>query len=113
GGRSAFGREPRTAVAGGPRREAGTAVGRSKWADKQGSVFENRIASPRRDCGHRNALSEVVVTSASQLTNALMKIIGEFDPGSERTLAACLTHASRGRKPARVSKPANGCVTRG
>ena len=24
--------------------------------------------------------------------------IGEFDPGSERTLAACLTHASRTRK---------------
>jgi hypothetical protein len=23
--------------------------------------------------------------------------IGEFDPGSERTLAACLTHASRAR----------------
>ena len=23
---------------------------------------------------------------------------GEFDPGSERTLAACLTHASRARK---------------
>ena len=23
---------------------------------------------------------------------------GEFDPGSERTLAACLTHASRTRK---------------
>ena len=22
---------------------------------------------------------------------------GEFDPGSERTLAACLTHASRAR----------------
>ena len=24
-------------------------------------------------------------------------LIGEFDPGSGRTLAACLTHASRGR----------------
>ena len=24
---------------------------------------------------------------------------GEFDPGSERTLAACLTHASRTRNP--------------
>ena len=24
-------------------------------------------------------------------------LIGEFDPGSERTLAACLTHASRTR----------------
>lgn len=25
-------------------------------------------------------------------------IFGEFDPGSERTLAACLIHASRARK---------------
>ena len=25
-------------------------------------------------------------------------MLGEFDPGSERTLAACLTHASRTRK---------------
>ena len=25
-------------------------------------------------------------------------LLGEFDPGSERTLAACLTHASRARK---------------
>ena len=27
---------------------------------------------------------------------------GEFDPGSERTLAACLTHASRARKGLRL-----------
>jgi hypothetical protein len=27
-------------------------------------------------------------------------LTGEFDPGSERTLAACLTHASRARKGA-------------
>jgi hypothetical protein len=27
-----------------------------------------------------------------------MSYNGEFDPGSERTLAACLRHASRGRK---------------
>ena len=26
------------------------------------------------------------------------EFFGEFDPGSERTLAACLTHASRARK---------------
>jgi len=25
--------------------------------------------------------------------------IGEFDPGSGRTLAACLTHASRAERP--------------
>ena len=33
---------------------------------------------------------------------------GEFDPGSERTLAAGLTHASRTRKPFGVSTVANG-----
>ena len=27
--------------------------------------------------------------------NELDKFFGEFDPGSGRTLAACLTHASR------------------
>ena len=35
--------------------------------------------------------------------------IGEFDPGSGRTLAACLTHASHGGPQ---GQPANGCVTR-
>ena len=34
---------------------------------------------------------------------------GEFDPGSGRTLAACLTHASHGGPQ---GQPANGCVTR-
>jgi len=33
---------------------------------------------------------------------------GEFDPGSERTLAACLTHASRTRKGFGLSKVAHG-----
>ena len=31
---------------------------------------------------------------------ALWFLYGEFDPGSGRTLAACLTHASRTMKPA-------------
>ena len=35
--------------------------------------------------------------------------LGEFDPGSGRTLAACLTHASHGGSQ---EQPANGCVTR-
>src|SRR6186997_2029749 len=41
-------------------------------------------------------------------------LYGEFDPGSGRTLAARLTHASRtvNRASARESV-ANGCVTRG
>src|SRR6187455_3479306 len=28
-------------------------------------------------------------------------VLGEFDPGSGRTLAACLTHASRAERPLR------------
>ena len=32
----------------------------------------------------------------------LFDLIGEFDPGSERTLAAGLTHASRARKGLRL-----------
>ena len=30
--------------------------------------------------------------------SGLFDLIGEFDPGSESTLAACVTHASRTRK---------------
>src|ERR671915_1541598 len=29
----------------------------------------------------------------------LLCLVGEFDPGSGRTLAACLTHASRAERP--------------
>lgn len=32
-------------------------------------------------------------------TRLRVNIHGEFDPGSGRTLAACLTHASRTMKP--------------
>src|SRR5215510_8598727 len=40
-------------------------------------------------------------------------IIGEFDPGSGRTLAACLTHVSRtGLEGQLFSSVADGCVTR-
>ena len=42
-------------------------------------------------------------------TSYLSKSLGEFDPGSGRTLAACLTHASQGGPQ---GQPANGCVTR-
>ena len=44
---------------------------------------------------------------------ALDTIFWEFDPGSGRTLAACLTHASRtGLSPSGLSLVANGWVTR-
>ena len=33
------------------------------------------------------------------LFRAVLFLFGEFDPGSGRTLAACLTHASRTLKP--------------
>src|SRR5206468_5372051 len=36
--------------------------------------------------------------SAPHGARACSSSTGEFDPGSERTLAACLTHASRTRK---------------
>ena len=35
------------------------------------------------------------MTKQSAICGHLIKYIGEFDPGSGRTLAACLTHASR------------------
>ena len=38
-------------------------------------------------------------------------VVGEFDPGSGRTLAACLTHASRTERPATLvvgTRVANG-----
>ena len=35
-------------------------------------------------------------------------LLGEFDPGSERTLVACLIHASRTRKHFGVSTVAHG-----
>src|SRR4030095_15693114 len=36
--------------------------------------------------------------------NLIFNLYGEFDPGSERTLAAYLTHASRTRKETSVSE---------
>jgi hypothetical protein len=51
-------------------------------------VFENRIA-----------VCVVIVRFIQQqifeFSNLYSNSTGEFDPGSERTLAACLTHASR------------------
>src|SRR5262245_54202778 len=43
----------------------------------------------------------------------ILLIIGEFDPGSGRTLAACLTHVSRTGLGGQLSSSvADGCVTR-
>jgi hypothetical protein len=38
----------------------------------------------------------------------LQVFVGEFDPGSGRTLAACLTHASRAERPFLGTRAANG-----
>src|SRR5687768_17324341 len=48
-------------------------------------------------------------TSTNRVRESNRTSIGEFDPGSGRTLAACLTHASQGGPQ---GQPANGCVTR-
>ena len=40
---------------------------------------------------------EGINPSQPESFKVLRSIYGEFDPGSERTLAACLTHASRAR----------------
>jgi hypothetical protein len=53
-------------------------------------VFENRIAV----C----VVIAVIILSVKDLSlfiQTFSNSTGEFDPGSERTLAACLTHASR------------------
>src|SRR5678815_5172464 len=102
-----------------------------------GSVFENRIASPRRlrkpqsiqldahtlfsvcreagrmrsgACPEQRLLFEPILSrtpvracvdetgeTGGTPVQTIQFLIGEFDPGSERTLTACLTHASRAR----------------
>src|SRR5271154_6420127 len=41
---------------------------------------------------------------AGSRTVDILSYNGEFDPGSERTLAACLRHASRGRKSGQLGE---------
>jgi hypothetical protein len=73
------------------------AFGRSGTVD--GSTFERendlslliRLETGRRSAGPSGRTGR----SISQA------VLGEFDPGSGRTLAACLTHASRAERPLR------------
>ena len=60
--------------------------------------FEKKIVfgSPRENFGAGTKLLKITVFTR------IKKIFGEFDPGSGRTLAASLTHASRTRKHLRV-----------
>ena len=70
-----------------------------------GSVMEGQCFTARDQCGSVGALFRVLVgflfgSSCIQWVSAhCLDIYGEFDPGSGRTLAACLTHASRTVKP--------------
>ena len=58
--------------------------------------FFCRVLAPRGD-----VMSVVLFLFASfgLFTGLLVVFCGEFDPGSGRTLAACLTHASRTERP--------------
>src|SRR6187549_3617838 len=47
------------------------------------------------------ALIDSRLLSGLWVGGGLMFVDGEFDPGSGRTLAACLTHASRAERPLR------------
>ena len=62
-------------------------------------VFGTVIACSCGLMGRRGAFSLFLLTTASR-GPCLYAFNGEFDPGSGRTLAACLTHASRTERPA-------------
>ena len=66
--------------------------------------------NPKTNQTNNKRLAKASLAFSSKANN----FYGEFDPGSERTLAACFIHASRARKflLAGASKAANGCVTR-
>ena len=44
----------------------------------------------------RDMFPALAMTTTKRANNGIKRFNGEFDPGSGRTLAACLTHASRG-----------------
>ena len=62
-------------------------------------VFGTVIACSRGPLGSWGAFSLFLLTTAFR-GPCLYAFNGEFDPGSGRTLAACLTHASRTERPA-------------
>ena len=58
-------------------------------------------------------MRRVLTSIPARTTNIFITYNGEFDPGSGRTLAACLTHASQGERFLRKTiKLADGLVTR-
>src|SRR5215207_6949116 len=80
------------------------------------AVLAGGVPSP--GTGSREPANEVMSTVfrtsvTTFVPTELFLLYGEFDPGSGRTLAARLTHASRtGFTPSGVDPVANGCVTR-
>ena len=86
----------------GPFRLEGSEANRSLTSDVNGNQDGVRVLrSVRRTRGghgeDNNLLSVIRTTENIQLFDPsyIEFFIGEFDPGSGRTLAACLTHASR------------------
>src|SRR3954447_11932690 len=82
------------------------------------SVWASRGRTVPRP-GSREPVNEVMSTVnfrtsvTTFVPRELFELYGEFDPGSGRTLAARLTHASRtGFFPSGEDSVANGCVTR-
>ena len=97
----------------GPSRKRLTGVGRARTSPIHSiircvlvvgfvSLFDNWAVSERMNGSMTPFGGSVVGSAQAGLVSrsvGRIEVIGEFDPGSERTLAACLTHASRTRTP--------------
>ena len=73
--------------------------------------FENSVHSSKSAFAELQPIPSIFWTVMARSRSKLefKNYNGEFDPGSGRTLAACLTHASQGEKGSNIlSKPANG-----
>ena len=99
---SAAARTPRTGYCGRRRRsDRPFRTGLQRWLGRK------RRLSPKPP-SFMNSLNPFIFSTLKSFLD------GEFDPGSGRTLAARLTHASRAVKaPSGVHRAANGRVTRG
>ena len=60
--------------------------------------------------GFNQAPNNHGASSITMISLQTRKLIEEFDPGSERTLAVCLIHASRARKPGQLGEYSGGRV---
>jgi hypothetical protein len=98
---------------GSPRLESQRTV-RTHETSPSGQLHGRITKRPRRQCLSPRPAHQEGSQPRRIAAWISVDLYGEFDPGSGRTLAACLTHASRtvNRASARGSV-ANGCVTRG